>query len=357
MQILPLSDYDIYIGDCRSELKKFLDRHSYTQILVIADEHTGRYCLPYLEGAFADQKWNLIPIQPGEVHKNLETCRQIWQEMLRLEADRKSLAINLGGGVIGDMGGFCASAFKRGIDFIQIPTTLLAQVDASIGGKLGIDFMQVKNCIGFFADPGAVFVDPHFLKTLPMREIRSGFAEIIKHSLIADRKQWELLRKIRHFEAVNWQDLIVPSLRIKQQIVKEDPFEKGIRKALNFGHTIGHAVEGYALAGENPLLHGEAVAIGMVCEAWLSQRVLGLSKEELEQIESFILALYPSFALPEGAIPELLALMSNDKKNEGRAINFTLLPAIGQVAVNQTCGEDLIREALGYYMERVRVKN
>ncbi len=357
MQILPLSDYDVFIGDCRPELKKFLDRYAYSQVLVIADEHTRNFCLPYLEEALSSQKLNLITIQSGEIHKNLDSCQWIWQEMLRVEADRKALAINLGGGVIGDMGGFCASAFKRGIDFIQIPTTLLAQVDASIGGKLGIDFMQVKNCIGFFADPCAVFVDPHFLKTLPMREIRSGFAEIIKHSLIADRKQWQHLRKIRRFEEVNWTDLIVPSLRIKQQIVKEDPFEKGIRKALNFGHTIGHAVEGYALTGKNPLLHGEAVAIGMACEAWLSHRVLGLPKEELEQIESFILELYPPFAIPEGAIPELLAFMSNDKKNEGKAINFTLLPAIGQVAVNQTCGEEMIREALGYYAGRVRVKS
>ncbi|MCB9279514.1 MAG: 3-dehydroquinate synthase [Lewinellaceae bacterium] len=355
MHILPLSDYDVFIGDCRPELKKFLDRHSYSQIIVTVDEHTREHCLPYLKDSLGNQKLTVIRIPAGELHKNLETCQLIWQEMLKAAADRKALAINLGGGVIGDMGGFCASAYKRGIDFIQIPTTLLSQVDASIGGKLGIDFMQVKNCIGLFADPRAVYVDPHFLHTLSDREIRSGFAEIVKHSLIADREQWQRLREITALSDINWLELIVPSLKIKQRIVKEDPFEKGLRKALNFGHTIGHAVEGFALDGPHPLLHGEAIAVGMLCEAWLSHRILGLSRRELDQIEQFILQLYPSFAFEEDVIPDLLALMLNDKKNEGKAINFSLLPAIGQVAVNQTCEVELIRESLLYYAERVAV--
>jgi 3-dehydroquinate synthase len=235
------------------------------------------------------------------------------------------------------------------MDFVQMPTTLLSQVDASIGGKLGVDFMQVKNSIGVFRNPQGVYIDPRFLQTLSLRELRSGFAEIIKHSLIADREQWETLCKITGLEEVDWPKLIIPSLRIKQRVVEIDPFERGLRKALNFGHTIGHAVEGYALETDTPLLHGEAIAVGMIAESYLSHQQLGLDQKELETITHFIRHIYQPVALNPDTFPELLALMSNDKKNESQAINFSLLPKPGSVEVNRIGSPEEIIRSLEYF--------
>lgn len=351
MEILALQDYNIYVGEFNGQLQKMLQDRNYSRLIILVDQNTRRYCWPLLEPVVSEWEHTLIEIQPGEQHKHLQSCQLIWQQMMEKRADRRSLTINLGGGVIGDMGGFCAATFKRGMDFIQMPTTLLSQVDASIGGKLGIDFMQVKNSIGVFRNPQAVFIDPRFLKTLPAREVRSGFAEIIKHSLIADREQWEQLRQISDLETVDWPSLIVPSLRIKQQIVEEDPFEHGIRKALNFGHTIGHAVEGYALETDEPLLHGEAIAVGMIAEAHLSYQKAGLSEAGLSQIVDFIRSIYEPRPVATEIYDELLSLMTNDKKNIGKAINFSLLPQCGDVAVNQTAQSDEIAKSLTYFNE------
>lgn len=351
MEILRLQDYSIYVGAFEQQLDKWLSERAYSRILVLVDQNTKAHCWSQLKPVLKAYDHTLIEIEAGEEHKNLDTCRLIWQKMMEERADRRSLTINLGGGVIGDMGGFCASTFKRGMDFIQMPTTLLAQVDASIGGKLGIDFLQIKNSIGVFRNPQAVYIDARFLETLPSRELRSGFAEIIKHSLIADREQWEELRQISDLSQIDWPSLIVPSLHIKQRIVEVDPFEKGLRKALNFGHTIGHAVEGYALETEAPLLHGEAIAVGIIAEARLSQRQLGLDRAELETITDFIKRIYHPIALNSDTFSELLELMSNDKKNESSAINFSLLPEAGKVAVNQTASTGAIMESLKYYNE------
>jgi len=349
MEKIQLAKYEIIVGDIKKSLPGFLQKHSYSKIFVLTDNNTTTHCLPLIESTLSGFSWSSIQILAGEQHKNIETCQSIWQQMMEAGADRKALAINLGGGVIGDMGGFCASTFKRGMDFIQIPTTLLSQVDASIGGKLGIDFMQVKNSIGLFKNPQAVLIDPTFLSTLSFAEIRSGFAEIIKHSLIADIDQWKQICQIRDITTVNWAPIITPSLLIKKQVVEEDPFERGLRKALNFGHTIGHAIEGHALESDRPLLHGEAIAIGMICETFLSHRILGLSKTELENVSRYLLSVYDSYPLQKKNYPAYFQLMKNDKKNEDGKINFSLIIPLGEAVVNQTCEKELIEESLDYY--------
>ena len=349
MEAIQLKDYTIYVGPLQQSLPGFLDGLSYGALFVIADENTGAFCLPLLEKVLGHNRYHLIQIPAGETHKNLDTCRQIWAQLMEQHAGRDALVLNLGGGVIGDMGGFCAATFKRGIRFIQVPTTLLSQVDASIGGKLGVDFMQVKNSIGLFRDPLAVFIDPVFLETLPWRELRSGFAEIIKHSLIADVGLWNQLQQYHRIDEASWETLIGASLHIKKRVVEADPFEKGLRKALNFGHTIGHAIEGFALETETPLLHGEAIAIGMACEAYLSAKELGLPEKELEQAARYILQHFGHQALDPSHYEAYLHLMRNDKKNEGQHINFSLINPIGQAAINRHCSPALIVKSLEFY--------
>lgn len=349
MEVIQLDDYNIYVGDFWSALDRFLREQPYSKLVVLADQNTAVHCLPILKRKLPNHSFLTISIPAGETHKNIETCQLIWQQMMTLGIDRKSLAINLGGGVIGDMGGFCASTFKRGLDFIQIPTTLLSQVDASIGGKLGIDFMQVKNSIGLFCNPKGVFISTEFYQTLPPAELRSGFAEIIKHSLIADRSQWDAIYHTTDFERIDWETILIPSLMIKKRIVEADPFEKGLRKALNFGHTVGHAVEGFALESDRPLLHGEAVAIGMICESYLSQKLLGLKETELQEISRFLLKTYGPYRLERANYAAYLQLMTKDKKNENGIINFSLVQSAGQVQVNQTASEEQIVESLEFY--------
>lgn len=353
MDIITVDNYDIYLGAVGEALGEFLKARNYSRIIVLSDENTEALCLPRIKPVVALYSWTSVVIAAGEKHKTIDTCQLIWQQMMEARTDRRALAINLGGGVIGDMGGFCAATFKRGIDFVQVPTTLLSQVDASIGGKLGIDFGQVKNSIGLFCNPKAVFIDAAFLSTLPLRERRSGFAEIIKHSLIADAGQWKQLLEIDELENVEWADLVAPSLAIKKRIVLEDPMERGLRKALNFGHTIGHAVESLMLDSPAPLLHGEAIAAGMICEAFLSHEQLNLSHRELENICRYLQNHFAPQPIAPAHFEELLRLMANDKKNEGTGINFSLLPAIGSVKVNQVVEPSAILRSLQYYNDKV----
>ncbi len=348
MEILQLSDYNIYVGSIQESLAQFLQDKSYSRHVVLCDENTEKYCLPTLEQHFTNINFLVVKIPDGEAYKNIETCQSIWRQLMVAGIDRKAVVLNLGGGVIGDMGGFCASTFKRGVDFVQIPTTLLSQVDASIGGKLGIDFAEVKNSIGLFCNPKAVFIDSIFLKTLSERELRSGFAEIIKHSLIADVEQWQKIGRLEDWR-IGIEKLVIPSLEIKQRIVEEDPFEKGIRKALNFGHTIGHAVESLFLKTENPLLHGEAIAIGMICESWLSHKILNLSATDLQDITKFLTQLYGHTHIPENDFDILLDLMQNDKKNEQDRINFSLIQPIGNCVINQHGEVEDILDSIRFY--------
>ncbi|EDO27686.1 predicted protein, partial [Nematostella vectensis] len=266
----------------------------------------------------------LIEIEAGEEFKNLDTCIGIWNAMTDLNADRKSLLITLGGGVITDMGGFVASAYKRGIDFVNIPTTLLSMVDASVGGKTGVDLGVLKNQIGLFANPEMVIVDTNYLQTVTPREINSGLAEIIKYGLTSDAS---LYQRIKENPQLDITELIHRSIEIKNEVVLEDPKEKYLRKILNFGHTIGHAIESYFLESEHKekLTHGEAIAIGMVAECYLSTQLFNFPKDELENIKTLIKTIYGSVEISASDFDEILAYLKHDKKNVGGQVNFVLL--------------------------------
>jgi len=343
-----LQEKNIYIQQITDKLEEYLQAHSYSKVAVIVDENSYEHCLPIVKPLLAEA--TIIQIQSGEENKTLTTCEYIWNALTEAQFDRKGLVINLGGGVIGDMGGFCASTYKRGIDFIQIPTTLLSQVDASVGGKLGIDFHSFKNHIGLFREPNAVLIDSVFLKTLPQNEIRSGFAEIIKHCLIADGDEWQNIKSAAYQE-INWSERVPHSVGIKAQVVAEDPEEKGWRKVLNFGHTIGHGIESHYLTiPGKKLLHGEAIAIGMITEAYISLQRGYLSEEDLNEISQYILSVYGKVTLEDGLIDAVLPTILQDKKNEGKTINCTLLESIGKGIVNIPITKEEIADSLAYYV-------
>ena len=339
----------VVIAPIGESLPDFLSSKQYSKIVVIADKNTKRLCYPILK-AFLP-KHSVVTVPSGEAHKTLATCEKIWEFMTKEELDRHALVINVGGGVIGDMGGFCAAVYKRGIDFIQVPTTLLSQVDASVGGKLGIDFQGFKNHLGVFNIPKSVLIDPVFLKTLPEREIRSGFAEVIKHCLIADGAKWEEIRA-KDFEQQNWPDLIAHSVKIKQQVVDQDPTEKGLRKILNFGHTLGHAVETCFLnkGPKERLFHGEAIAVGMIMEAYLSFERKMIDQQTLTNIEEFLFATYGKVKIKPEDIEEIIALTRQDKKNKGKEIRFSLLSGAGQCAFDVVVTAAEMRKSIAYYL-------
>lgn len=341
--------YSVFFENSLGELRQFLNEKRYSKVFVLVDSNTEIHCLPILQEALGDIQFDLIEVSPGEENKNIDFCIGIWRMLLDFGADRNSILINLGGGVITDMGGFAASTFKRGIDFVQVPTTLLSQVDASVGGKTGIDMGDVKNIIGTFTQPKAVYIHTGFLKTLSERELRSGYAEVIKHGMIYDLN---LFNSIRNLSPADLNDQIIHrSVEIKNEVVIEDPLEKGLRKILNFGHTIGHAVESWSLRhDEQPLLHGEAIAIGFICEAWLSVKRNGLKQSELEEIVKTLKNIYPAYKLDKSSYPELLEIMKNDKKNTAGKISFSLLTEIGKCGFDVFCTEDEIFESLDYYL-------
>jgi 3-dehydroquinate synthase len=339
----------VIIAPIQESLRRFISSASYSKVFVIADNNTKKHCYPLLKSALPAHK--IVTVPGGEPHKILATCETIWEAMTAEELDRHAVVINIGGGVIGDMGGFCAAVYKRGIDFIQIPTTLLSQVDASVGGKLGIDFQGFKNHLGVFQIPQSVLIDPVFLKTLPEREIRSGFAEIIKHCLIADGEKWEEISRI-DFEDQNWADLIGHSVKIKQHVVDQDPTEKGLRKILNFGHTLGHAVETHFLgktAGQR-LFHGEAIAVGMIMEGYLSFKRGMINAETLSKIEEFIFATYGRIQIAAEDIDAILSMTRQDKKNKGRQIRFSLLTGAGSCSYDIVVSVSEMRKAIAYYI-------
>lgn len=349
MEALQNNDHYIHFESGLAPLVDIIATKKYSKIFVFADSTTAEVCLPVFRSFLPDlEEFDIIETDPGEANKNIDFCIGIWKTLLDFEADRRCLMINLGGGVITDMGGFVASTYKRGIDFINIPTTLLSQVDASVGGKTGIDIDNVKNMVGTFSLPQAVFIEQAFLKTLPQREMLSGFAEMIKHGLIADAAYYQAL-KAKPYTTVDAQT-IYHSVSIKNEVVLADPLEKDLRKILNFGHTIGHAVESYALENDKmPLTHGEAIAIGMICEAHLSHKYCNLTAAELSDISTYILATYPKYVLKPQTFEALLALMQSDKKNEDGCIMFSLLEQIGKCTYNCKITKEDIFNSLTYY--------
>lgn len=341
--------YQVFFDDELKDLKSFLDQSNYSKVFFVTDLNTSENCMPVINRLLPElTDYDIIEVDPGEENKNIDYCIGVWQMLLDFGADRNSLLINLGGGVITDMGGFAASTYMRGIDFVQIPTTLLSQVDASVGGKTGIDLGNIKNIIGTFTQPKAVFICSIFLKTLDERQMISGFAEIVKHGLIADRDYFNRLKKIRP-QYIS-PELIYHSVQIKNKVVTTDPFEKNIRKTLNFGHTIGHAVETYSLKNDqHPLLHGEAIALGMICEAYLAVQYNQLIREELSDIVSYIRSVFPDYHLKADSYPEVLAFMMNDKKNVSGKIGFALLSEIGKCDFNIYLEKEQIIDSLNYY--------
>lgn len=347
IHIKPMDD-SVRIAPFHRSIEEFFSTASYSKVMVIADTNTRKHCYDRVKSSLPAHR--LVTVPQGETHKTLATCEKIWEAMTRAELDRHALVINIGGGVIGDMGGFCAAVYKRGIDFIQVPTTLLSQVDASVGGKLGIDFRGFKNHLGVFNQPKRVFIDPSFLETLPERELRSGFAEIIKHCLIADAGKWDEIRS-KDLSEQNWPDLIAHSVAIKKKVVAEDPTEKGLRKILNFGHTLGHAVETHFLTRSpaKRLLHGEAIAAGMVMETYLAYEKKMIDRETLEQVEEFIFSIYGKADIQLSDMDVIVSLTRQDKKNRGREVRFSLVNGRGSCSFDVTVTSNLMRKALQYY--------
>jgi 3-dehydroquinate synthase len=291
-----------------------------------------------------------IVIPEGEDNKKLASVETIWEFLSRSGADRKSLLINIGGGMLTDLAGFAASTFKRGMDFINIPTTLLSQVDASVGGKTGFNFKGLKNEIGTFQDPKAVLIHTPFLQTLDRSNFLSGYAEMIKHGLINSTEHLEELIAFDtdHLDFFRLQEMIRHSVEVKKYFVANDPFEKNIRKALNFGHTIGHAIESLAMEQNRPVLHGYAVAWGMVAELFLSAENCGFPASEVNHITQWVKHLYGIFPLKLTDFPELWKLMQHDKKNDGNQVNFTLLSGMGKFEINRNCSQEQVMEALEF---------
>jgi 3-dehydroquinate synthase len=353
MQPIQANDYTIHFNESGYEaLNLHIKSNNYSMLFVLVDTNSNTICLPtflpYLE---TDLTIEIIEFEHGESNKNISTCIEIWKVLTELGADRKSLIINLGGGVVTDLGGFIAATFKRGIDFINIPTTLLAMVDASVGGKNGIDLDHLKNQIGTITNPKMVVIDSQYLETLPQNEMRSGLAEMLKHGLIFDQKYWMQFLDLSKVDFADFDLLIREAVAIKNKIVQQDPSEKGIRKALNFGHTLGHAIESYFLENETKsnLLHGEAIAIGMVLESYISMKKNLISVAAFDEIKATIKAIFPPIIITENDLDPIINLLIHDKKNEYGNIQFSLLDGIGNSKINQEVENDLIISAFTDY--------
>ena len=338
----------IEIGDLYSSgLTKLIEgNYSTSRIGIMVDENTHDYCLDYILSIHPKiENSEIILLPVGEENKVMEVCFQVWEALTEYNFSRKDLIINLGGGVVTDMGGFIASIYKRGMDFIHIPTSLLGMVDASIGGKTGIDLGNYKNQLGVINHPKAIFIDPSFLDTLPAEEIIYGYAEMLKHALIRDKILWEEIKYINNDSELTSLDVLVKSIKIKVDIIDEDPLEGGLRKILNFGHTIGHGLEGYYL-GKSNLAHGHCVALGLCAEAYLSWQKGLLSKEDYIDIENCIRRSFHFISISAEEITEILKLVHNDKKNSEDQIKCCLISGIGTCLYDQIVTEDEIANSL-----------
>ncbi|MCU0419848.1 MAG: 3-dehydroquinate synthase [Cyclobacteriaceae bacterium] len=341
-----MSDSNVFITDTPGVwLNQFLQQKRYSSLTVVVDDHTATHCYPLIRAALPLH--HIIQLPAGEEFKNLATCTLIWQKLTDRHIDRHGLVIVLGGGVLGDMAGFCAATYKRGIDFLLVPTTLLAQADASVGGKLGIDFNHFKNHIGVFHLPVATLVSPLFLKTLPVSELRSGFAEVVKHCLLDGPEAWQSVTAQTLAEQ-NWATWVAHSVALKENITRQDPTEKGLRKVLNLGHTIGHAVETASLESEHRLLHGEAIAVGLMAEAFLSTQKGWLPESSLQEITHYLTATFgtPGQTLSGRAV---LANARQDKKNKSNRILVVLLRDIGKPEWDVEVSEKELEASWQYY--------
>lgn len=351
MAIIKSPTYQIHIGNnCFEALNAFLSKSTYSGYFIICDENSFAHCLPSL--LFHSPKLNeaeIIELESGEDKKTLDTCLQVWGALTDTGADKKSLIINLGGGVISDLGGFVASTFKRGLDFINIPTTMLAMVDASVGGKTGVDFEGIKNHIGTTCAPKGIYINPTFLETLSERQIRNGYAEIIKIALIADVSFWKELKKLKTTKEFQTEKVISKAIALKNEIVKKDFHEKNIRKSLNFGHSIGHALESALISQNKDILHGEAIAAGMIIEAEIAHSLKSISLKEQKEITGYISAIYSHIKISKETETQLMKYILHDKKNEGTDLCFALPKGIGQYELFCGVKTDVIKKAINAY--------
>ncbi|WP_299248161.1 3-dehydroquinate synthase [uncultured Lacinutrix sp.] len=353
MTSITTQDYTIHFNsNGYKALNQHLSDSNYSKVFILCDTNTNIDCVPFfLANIDTEIAYDILEIDPGEESKNLDICLGLWETLSEYGADRKSVIINIGGGVVTDLGGFVASTFKRGIDFINIPTSLLAMVDASIGGKTGIDLGTLKNQIGVINTPELIVVDTSFLETLPQLEMRSGLAEMLKHGLIYDEKYWNQLQDLSQSTIEDLDDLIYESIIIKKTIVEQDPTEQGLRKTLNYGHTLGHAIESYYMDNDNKerLLHGEAIAIGIILANHLSVKYCGFPEEKSNTIKSVIKAVYGNIDINEADYSPIIDLLKYDKKNEHGNINFVLLEAIGKPKTDCIVENEDILEAFKFY--------
>ncbi len=348
----------VICSDIAKDIKPYLKNYNPQNIFILTDDNTLRYCFDIIKDVDGLQHAKTITIKAGDEHKNLEAIADVWGYLTDNGADRHSLLINLGGGMVTDLGGFAASTFKRGIDFINIPTTLLSIVDAAVGGKTGINFKKFKNEIGVIRHANVVLVDTIFLETIDHENFLSGYAEMIKHGLISNEGHWSKISTygLSQPDLVALKPLVGESIQVKAEVVKVDPYEKGIRKSLNLGHTIGHAFESFAMISNRPVLHGYAVAWGLVSELYLSHVKMGFPKDLLDKVLEMVNSFYGAFKYSEGDFETLYNLMLHDKKNKDGRINFTLMKGIGKVEVDVNCTIEEVYDSLRFYLKSIEEK-
>ncbi len=353
MTSIVTKEYAIHFNsNCYTQLNAYMKRIDFSKLFILVDSNTHQKCLPnFISKLETNIPIELIEIEDGETHKTIQTCTNLWEVLTELNADRKALLINLGGGVLTDLGGFIASTYKRGISYVNVPTTLLAMVDASIGGKTGVNLGHLKNQVGLINYAALVLIDTSFLQTLAPNQMRSGLAEMLKHSLIQDEAYWTKLSKLNELHLDNLDGLIYESVMIKKGIVEKDPTENGLRKTLNFGHTLGHAIESYCLQNPNQqtLLHGEAIAIGMILALYISSKLVGFPENKRKHIKAILLKLYKKVSFSDIDYNKIIELLKFDKKNAHGNINFVLLKDIGLPKIDVTVSNDLILEAFYDY--------
>lgn len=353
MDSIKANDSIIHFNDkCYDAINNHIEENNFSKIFILVDENTHQYCLPNFLGKLeTDKAIEIIEIESGEINKTIDTCVGVWNSLSELDADRKSLIVNIGGGVITDLGGFVACTFKRGISYINVPTTLLSMVDASVGGKTGVDLGHLKNQIGVISNPDLVLIDTKFLDTLPKDQMRSGLAEMLKHGLITGKNYWNRFQDLSKLSLDDLDELIHESVIIKRNVVEKDPFENGLRKTLNFGHTLGHAIESYFLSNPNKktLLHGEAIIVGMILASYISTELVGFPKETAGSIKRLFLSYYDKVNFEENDYPAIIELLKYDKKNNHGNINFVLLESIGKCKIDCLVNNNLIIDAFEFY--------
>jgi 3-dehydroquinate synthase len=352
--ILSTNYYVHFQENAYASLHNYLGENFCSKVFILVDSNTREFCLPlFLKKANLTLAIEIIDIKAGEVYKNIDTCNYLWKRLSDLGADRKSLVINLGGGVITDMGGFVASTFKRGVNFINVPTTLLSMVDASVGGKTGVDLGVLKNQIGLFSNPEMVLIDMDFLDTVSDREMRSGLAEIIKYGFTFDKNLWDIIQLFNNIELEKIKPLVYRSIEIKNNVVLEDLLENDLRKSLNFGHTMGHAIESYFLETQSKeaLTHGEAIAIGMIIELYYSSKLYGFPLKYTEGLRTFVKRFYGNVVIEQEDLSAIIDLMKYDKKNVSGKVNFVLVEALETCKLDVQIDPDLIKEGILFYIE------